>query len=196
MEYKIKQRQIKKMFEIDKLFVEDVNDMRKSTEMMKNMTLEQRTYKFLMGYLKSLSDALEYRSDSIKLDLTYDTIANLFTSVAALFMLQKNHNFETDKNIQTIEKAIAAYFILLAINEHNVAINITPKNYLGGWSGCNIVLEKSGKKADFLNDISGKAYFSNNKLTIYAKGLMESFKNLTGKDLEECGLDDVEIDLA
>ena len=193
MEYKIKQRQIKKMFEIDELYVDDPKDVRKHQELMKRMTMEQRAYKFIMGYLHSITRALESKSDTMKLDLTYETVENMYTGLGALFQWQKHQKVQTEMNIQIIEKSIAAYLILLAINEHNAAISVTPKKQLGGWSGCDIVLEKSGKKVDFLKDITGKVYFKGGKLIIYMKQLMATYKDFTGKDLAECGIDDIEI---
>lgn len=79
----------------------------------------------LYGYVESLMDVSERKG--IRLDLTYDTLANLPAAIVALYSFQKKHTLEAGTNIpmrdevnkEIAYKTIAAYLTLLAMNEHN-----------------------------------------------------------------------------
>lgn len=142
----------------------------------------------LLGYLDSFTDVV-YQNGTL-IDLTYDTLKDVIESLASFTEFQKQYYNERD-NIAMIEKTLASYFTLLAVNEENCEVFF--KSSYGQdadkrklWADeLMIRLKCKGVRvSDFLANCIEKIQINGNEVTIDPEEVSCAYKTLTGVDLD------------
>lgn len=180
----------------------------------KNKFSEERlAFSILIGYLDSLNEIAEecsnlYESHPI-VDLTYDTVKHIPLVIGhQYFAYVKSGSYTIEKALEIANKTLAAYFMLLCMNEHMCFptvsrlndfdsilnalgddINTTPKD---SWMGCTIKVGVN-KDFDLLQEMGGSIKVSaSGTFRIRISRLVELYKQMCGVNLREKGLDDFE----
>ncbi len=172
---------------------------------------EKMAFSILLGYLSSLCEIVEEYEDTFDshptLDLTYDTVKHL-----PLFLAQQYYayvasgSFTSDKAIEILNKTLAAYLMLLCVNEHACIPDInrrkdfdwifadgdTDETHAYSWAGFTIKVGVN-RKHDMLQELSRTVKVTaNGVLRIRISRAVEIYKRMCGVDLREKGLDDLE----
>lgn len=202
MELAVKNEKIKETIEYEKKYP-ICDDIEKGAEHFEDLGAEQSGMRVLWGYVSSLHKVSKDPNVNIDLDLTYKTVGNVLRTAAWIFGtngLDLTSRSSIEKNIVMTEKTIAAYFMLLAINDDKASLkfsinldsehtgNPQPEN----WMCLDINLCGCLAICDFLKEIHGSVAYQNGVLTIYADKLIKAYQKVTGKDLTDYGVDGVE----
>lgn len=198
MSYNLKSNVLKEEFlfaktsRVSLLSVQDASNYYKSN----NVPKERMYFQILIGYVSSLGEIANDKIVNLDLDLRYNTVKNLPMVIAYGF--NGWANCSTDERIDISAKSLAAYLMLLCVNEHNCGIEITtPAIYTTeifnhGWSGAYVSTGTKQKK-DLLKIAKESVKFESNTLTIDTEKLIAAYKEMTGVDLSKYGLDGVEV---
>ena len=152
---------------------------------------------YMEGYLSSLIEVAEYPEVNLKLDLTYETVENLPNAIAYEFLVGMNSGYSLAENIEIAEKTIATYLTLLAMNEHQLTYTVRdeefdPKNPGKNFTGISVIVNKMFIQCNFLEAAHGCLKYKANEITVLVSNVCKAYKNLTGVDLKEFGLDDLQ----
>lgn len=152
---------------------------------------------YMVGYLSSLIEISEHPRINLKLDLTYETVGNLPVVIAQQFMISKNSGYSLEECTEIAHKTIATYLTLLATNQHGLTITgkqtrLDPYNLGKNFSGISISVNKLFMQCDFLDSTSGSVKYRPNEVTVFISTLCKAYKILTGVNLREYGMDDLE----
>lgn len=76
------------------------------------------------GYLQAMEEAAELAN--VELDMSYDTIENVMSTVMALANIQrKSENYQDNRhNAEITMKTLAAYLTMMAVNNHGAKIKV------------------------------------------------------------------------
>ena len=154
---------------------------------------------FMVGYLSSLLEVAEFPEVNLKLDLTYGTIENLPGAIAYEFMVGMNSGYSSAENIEIAEKTIATYLTLVAMNEHKLTYTVKvgefdAKNPSKNFTGISVMVNNILAQYDFLDAAHGCLQYKANEITVLVSDVCIAYKNLTGVDLKEIGLDDMQAE--
>ena len=154
---------------------------------------------FVVGYISSLIEVAEYPEVNLKLDLTYETIENLPDAIAYEFMVGMNSGYSLNENIEIAEKTIASYLTFVAMNEHQLAYTVKegtldPKNPGKNFTGISVMVNNMLAQCNFLEAAHGCLQYKENEITVLVSDVCKAYKNLTGVDLKEFGLDDLQAE--
>ena len=181
----------------------------------KNKFSEERiAFSILIGYLDSIceiADECENQYESHPtIDLTYETVKHLPLVLGhQYFSYVKSGSYTSEKTLEIANKTLAAYFMLLCMNEHmcfpTVAqlsnideifkglgsnMDATPKD---SWMGCTIKVGVN-KEYDLLQELGNIIRVSaSGAFRLRISRLVELYKQMCGVDLREMGLDDLEL---
>lgn len=161
---------------------------------------EQIAMCILWGYVLSLHEISESPEVGIDIDLTYATVKNVFPLLAYEFAVGMNpkSGYSLEANIEIAEKTMAAYFMLLAINDDTAVLRVDPfsehpDNGIifapDSWSGLSVHISGLVLRCDLLKEIHGSVTYEKDVLTISEEKLVSAYRKVTGKDLRDCGLD-------
>ena len=176
-----------------------------------NFSEEEMAVSIPLGYLSSLFEIVEEYENKIEshptLDLTYDTVKHLPLFLAQqYFAYVASGSFTSDKAIEILNKTLAAYLMLLCVNEHACVPDInrrkdfdwifadgdTDETHAYSWAGFTIKVGVNGKY-DMLQELSRTVKVTaNGVLRIRISRAVEIYKRMCGVDLREKGLDDLE----
>jgi hypothetical protein len=198
MSFKIKSKLLKDAFNynavnrINDLSAPEASDVYRKT----NASTEQMVIQILIGYVTSLEDIANDKDVKLSLDLTYGTVNNLPLVVAYGFNAWADCT--TQERIDITAKSLAAYLMLMCVNEHNCELEITrPALYTAdswafGWTG-NVVSTGIKKKIDLLNIAKKSVKNSAGVLTIEDKEIVDTYKEMTDINLSTYGFEGIEV---
>ena len=175
---------------------------------------EQITISILLGYLDSLCEIAEecenlYDSHPT-IDLTYETVKHIPLILAQqYFSYVKSGSYSKEKALEISNKTLAAYFMLLCMNEHMCFptvdkmndfdailkglgndINATPND---SWMGHTIKVGPN-KEYDLLSSLGTSIRVSASKsFRVRISRLVDLYNQMCGVNLREKGLDDLEM---
>ena len=175
---------------------------------------ERRIFSILIGYLDSLCEVADacgpvYDSHPL-LDLTYETVMHVPLVLGhQYFSYVKSGSCTPGKAMEIANKTLAAYFMLLCMNEHmcfptasqlnnfdNILkglgsdMSATPKD---SWMGCTVKVGVN-KEYDLLAELGTVIRVSaSGAFRVRISRLVELYKQMCGVDLREKGLEDFEI---
>ena len=180
-----------------------------------NFSEERMVFSILIGYLDSfceIADECENQYESHPtLDLTYDTV-EYFPLVLGhqYFAYVKSGSYTSEKALEIANKTLAAYFMLLCMNEHmcfptveklsifdsilnnNSDADIARNNY---WMGFSVKVGVN-KEYDLLGELGTAIRMtSSGVFRVRISRLVELYKQMCGVDLREKGLDDFEMSI-
>ena len=174
----------------------------KFARIMQNADFEKRASIIIGGYLHSLFEmAEEYATP---LDLTYDSVKDLASGLAVLYSVQRN-NYSEEENQAIVAKTISVYLTLLCANVHDCKIRFENKiaplmlvdkrdaTFDNTWGGVS-VYTGTEKEVDFYNvgfDCVKGWTTEYDGFFICMQPAIKAFKEATGDDLAEYGLDDI-----
>ena len=197
MSFNLKSKILKEEFlfsktsRINLLSVQDASNYYKKN----NVPKDRMYFQILIGYVSSLGDIASDKIVNLDLDLTYNTVKNLPIVIAYGFNGWSNCSL--NERIDISVKSLAAYLMLLCVNEHNCGIQINiPAIYTAdslnhGWSGAYVCTGTKQKK-DLLNIAKESVKYESKTLTIDTEKLNTAYKEMTGVDLSKYGLDGIE----
>ena len=179
-----------------------------------NFSKERIILSVLVGYLDSfceIADECEdYYESHPTIDLTYQTVEHVPLVLAhQYFSYIKSSSYTSEKALEIVNKTLAAYFMLLCMNEHmcfpTVAklnnfdeilkslgsdADATPKD---SWTGFTIKVGVN-KEFDLLQELGTAIRITaSGAFRIRTSRLVELYKQMCGIDLREKVLDDFEI---
>ena len=180
----------------------------------KNKFSEERiTFSILIGYVSSICEMVDEYNDrenaTIVLDLTYGTISNLPEILGyQYFAYVRSGSYTSEKALEIVNKTLAAYMMLLCMNEHMCFPTVSKLNnydaimkslsgnldltHQDSWMG-NTVKVGINKEYDLLKELGQVVKVSaSGVLRIRISRLVELYKQMCGVDLREKGLDDFE----
>lgn len=172
---------------------------------------EQMAFTIPLGFLSSLCEIVDEYEDTYDsrptLDLTYDTVKHLPLFLAQqYFAYVASGSFTSEKAIEILNKTLAAYLMLLCVNEHACVPDIkrrkdfnwifadgdTDETHAYSWAGFTIKVGVNGKY-DLLQELDKTVKITaNGVLRIRVSRIVEIYKRMCGVDLRENGLDDFE----
>ena len=181
----------------------------------KNKFSEERmALSILIGYLDSICEIADECENQYKthptLDLTYETVKHLPLVIGHQYFAYVNSgSYTSEKALEIANKTLAAYFMLLCMNEHmcfptvsklnNIDdilkslgddMSATPKD---SWMGCTVEVGVN-KKMDLLVELGKIIRVSaTGVFRVRISRLVELYKQMCGVDLREKGLDDLEL---
>jgi hypothetical protein len=178
-----------------------------------NFTEERISFSIMIGYLSSVCEMADEYNDQtdekVSLDLTYDTVANLPVILGyQYFAYVKSGSYTSEKTLEIVNKTLAAYFMLLCMNEHMCFPTVSKlhnydaimKSIAGdldlthndSWMGYTVRVGVN-KEYDLLQELGQVVKISaSGLLRIRISRLVELYKQMCGVDLREKGLDDFE----
>ena len=147
---------------------------------------------------------------NITLDLTYDTIANLPVVLGyQYFAYVGSNSYTSEKALEIANKTLAAYMMLLCMNEHMCFPTISKHHnfdeilrsiagvgvdliHPDTWKGYTVKVGVN-KEYDLLHELGQTVKVSaSGAFRIRISRLVELYKQMCGVDLREKGLDDFE----
>lgn len=181
----------------------------------KNKFSEERiAFSILIGYLDSfceIANECENQYDHHPtIDLTYETVKNIPLVLGhQYFSYVKSGSYTSEKALEIANKTLAAYFMLLCMNEHMCIpivtrldnfddilkslgddMSATPKS---SWMGCTIKVG-ANQELDLLAELGNIIRVSvSGAFRVRISRLAELYKQMCGVDLREKGLDDLEL---
>ena len=181
----------------------------------KNKFSEERiVFSILIGYLDSFCEIADECGDHYELhpivDLTYETVKHIPLVLGhQYFACVKSGSYTSEKALEIANKTLAAYFMLLCMNEHmcfpavsrldniNDILNslgtdadATPKD---SWTGCTIKVGVN-KEYGLLRELGTAIRMtSSGVFRVRTSRLVELYKQMCGVDLREKGLEDFEM---
>ena len=180
----------------------------------KNKFSEERiAFSILIGYLDSIceiADECENQYESHPaIDLTYKTVKHLPLVLGhQYFSYVKTGSYTSEKALEIANKTLAAYFMLLCMNEHMCFPTISQldnineimdtakalkKNPDDSWMGVTI---KVGTKEeiDFIKEVgTAVKVTSKGAFRIRVSHIAEVYKRICGVNLYEYGIEDYEL---
>ena len=178
-----------------------------------NFTEERISFSILIGYLSSvfeMADEYNYQTDEkVSLDLTYDTVASLPVILGyQYFAYVRSGSYTSEKALEIVNKTLAAYLMLLCMNEHMCFPTVSRLNnydaimksiagdnditHQDSWMGYTVKVGVN-KEYDLLQELGQVVKFSSSGVfRIRVSRLVELYKQMCGVDLCEKGLDDFE----
>lgn len=199
----IKNEQIKKAISFEKKNKVFAKDAKSAAKVYENATAEEMGMSILWGYVSSLCEVSKDLAVNAELDLTYSTMLNFMKAVGGVFASVSNPLAgNAEKTIaEIIEKTIASYLMLLAINDDKA--NIFFSRDIGTsaaelyspvkWSGIKIEIGNMLWKSDFLDAIHGTATVKGNELIVRTDKIVRAYQQLTGKNLADFGMEDMTV---
>lgn len=178
-----------------------------------NFTEERISFSIMIGYLSSVCEmANEYNDqtdEKVSLDLTYDTVANLPVILGyQYFAYVRSGSYTSEKALEIVNKTLAAYLMLLCMNEHMCFPTVSRLNnydaimksiagddnltHQDSWMGYTVKVGVN-KEYDLLQELGQVVKVSSSGVfRIRISRLTELYKQMCGVDLREKGLDDFE----
>lgn len=213
MSFVFKNPTIKTDFEINekiqKMSKEEVSRFWKKN----NFTEERISFSILIGYLSSVCEMADEYNDQtdekVSLDLTYDTVANLPVILGyQYFAYVRSGSYTSEKALEIVNKTLAAYLMLLCMNEHMCFPTVSRLNnydaimksiagdndltHQDSWMGYTVKVGVN-KEYDLLQELGQVVKVSSSGVfRIRISRLTELYKQMCGVDLREKGLDDFE----
>ena len=177
----------------------------------KNYSEEKMAFAIPIGYVSSLCEVIDDFKDmhepNVTLDLTYDTVEHLPLMLAQqYFAYVQSGSYTSDKALEILYKTIAAYLMLLCINEHGYILEVqrrkdmdwifnnidSDETHVFSWSGYTIKVGDK-KKYDLLPEMDKVAKITaDGALRIRISRAVEIYKRMCGVDLREKGMNDFE----
>lgn len=178
-----------------------------------NFTEERISFSIMIGYLSSVCEMADEYNDQtdekVSLDLTYDTVANLPEILGyQYFAYVRSGSYTSEKALEIVNKTLAAYLMLLCMNEHMCFPTVSRLNnydaimksiagdndltHQDSWMGYTVKVGVN-KEYDLLQELGQVVKVSSSgvfRIRIYR--LTELYKQMCGVDLREKGLDDFE----
>lgn len=211
MKFTFKNSVLKSEYEFNKKMAGMTNEQ--SSQIWKKSHTSESKMAFSMpcGYVSSLCEIVEQYEDRYEdhptLDLTYDTLKHLTLFLGQqYFSYVASGSYSSQKAMEILKKTLAAYLMLLCMNEHNCSyeaqryvnfdsmLNRLDANSTDEYSWMGFGIQVGTKeKYDLLLEMEHAA-------TITAKGVLrirvshicEIYKRMSGVDLKEKGLEDLE----
>lgn len=178
-----------------------------------NFTDERIFFSIMIGYLSSVCEMADEYNDqtdeNVSLDLTYDTVANLPVILGyQYFAYVRSGSFTSEKALEIANKTLAAYLMILCMNEHMCFPTVSRLNnydaimksiagdndltHQDSWLGYTIKVGVN-KEYDLLQELGQVVKISaSGVFRIRISRLVELYKQMCGVDLREKGLDDFE----
>lgn len=178
-----------------------------------NFTDERIIFSIMIGYLSSVCEMADEYNDqtdeNVSLDLTYDTVANLPAVLGyQYFAYVRSGSFTSEKALEIANKTLAAYLMILCMNEHMCFPTVSRLNnydaimksiagdndltHQDSWMGYTIKVGVN-KEYDLLQELGQIVKVSaSGVFRIRISRLVELYKQMCGVDLREKGLDDFE----
>jgi hypothetical protein len=177
-----------------------------------NHSKERIVFSILIGYLSSICEMADEYNDqtdaNITLDLTYNTVANIPIVLGyQYFAYVRSGSYTSEKALEIVNKTLAAYIMLLCMNEHMCFPTVSKLNnydaimksignvdltHQESWMG-HTVKVGINKEYDLLQELGQVVKVSTSGVfRIRISRLVELYKQMCGVDLREKGLDDFE----
>lgn len=178
-----------------------------------NFTEERISFSIMIGYLSSVCEMADEYNDQtdekVSLDLTYDTVANLPVILGyQYFAYVRSGSYTSEKALEIVNKTLAAYLMLLCMNEHMCFPTVSRLNnydaimksiagdndltHQDSWMGYTVKVGVN-KEYDLLQELGQVVKVSSSGVfRIRISRLVELYKQMCGVDLREKGLDDFE----
>ncbi len=205
MNFQIKSKSAKRLLDQLETFDQEAFSERIERENLGNMPIAEG---LLLGYLDSFFTIIAGRG--ILLDFTYDTIDRLPNAVAELFIFQRMsdaYKNEPAKNIASVQKTLAAYLTVLAMNQHGYSLRV--KDYLADlrkgkrpqqplWAEMFTIMTGPHGDVDMLpacvlaQDRSG-VYASRQGMRLNAAPIVEVYQYMTNINLTKHGFTNIEV---
>jgi hypothetical protein len=161
-----------------------------------NIRSEEDAIKLIFsGYLDAMENGAKLAK--VDLDMTYETAQNLMPSVIMLAHLQKEQEYDNQKNAELVAKTLAAYLTMLAINNHKVKVAVGAKanrlkeNRPEYWSDKFYLRLNNKTESDLLPyivaGINASPIEVDNGFTLEISPLLGAYRRITGVDLQEYG---------
>jgi hypothetical protein len=147
--------------------------------------------------------------EKVSLDLTYDTVANLPVILGyQYYAYVRSGSYTSEKALENVNKTLAAYLMLLCMNEHMCFPTVSRLNnydaimksiagdndltHQDSWMGYTVKVGVN-KEYDLLQELGQVVKVSSSGVfRIRISRLVELYKQMCGVDLREKGLDDFE----
>lgn len=178
-----------------------------------NFTDERIIFSIMIGYLSSVCEMADEYNDqtdeNVSLDLTYDTVANLPAVLGyQYFAYVRSGSFTSEKALEIANKTLAAYLMILCMNEHMCFPTVSRLNnydaimksiagdndltHQDSWMGYTIKVGVN-KEYDLLQELGQVVKVrASGVFRVRISRLVELYKQMCGVDLREKGLDDFE----
>jgi hypothetical protein len=178
-----------------------------------NFTEERISFSIMIGYLSSVFEMADEYNDQtdekVSLDLTYDTVANLPVILGyQYYAYVRSGSYTSEKALEIVNKTLAAYLMLLCMNEHMCFPTVSRLNnydaimksiardndhtHQDSWMGYTVKVGVN-KEYDLLQELGQVVKVSSSGVfRIRISRLVELYKQMCGVDLREKGLDDFE----
>lgn len=178
-----------------------------------NFTEERISFSIMIGYLSSVCEMADEYNDQtdekVSLDLTYDTVANLPVILGyQYFAYVRSGSYTSEKALEIVNKTLAAYLMLLCMNEHMCFPTVSRLNnydaimksiagdndltHQDSWMGYTVKVGVN-KEYDLLQELGQVVKLgASGVFRIRISRLVELYKQMCGVDLREKGLDDFE----
>ena len=175
---------------------------------------EEIIFSILVAYLSSLCEIAEkceqQYGSHITLDLTYDTVEHFPRVLGQMYFNYINSgSYTSEKAIEIVNKTLAAYFMLLCMNEHRCIPTIAKLNdfdaimksiagddeltHRDSWMGFTVKVGVN-KEYDLLQELGQAVRMTaSGALRCRISRLVELYKKMCGIVLREKGLDDFEL---
>ena len=197
----IKNAQIQRAVEYEVRNQVKTKSVREGAEIFRRSTEEEIGMNMLWGYVSSLVEISGFPELAKPLDLSYGTLSRLIDVLSYQYLIGPNAGYTPDFNLETAEKACAAYLIFLAANEHGFHISVKrkedPRPAEGDagelWAGFEIRVGHTLYTADLLKAVHGRIVPGEGTLSFDLEELTGVYGLLTGKDLKEYGLKSVTV---
>ena len=204
MELQIKSKSAKRILDQLENFDQEAFSKRVEEENLGNMVIAEG---LLLGYLDSFFTIIAGRG--IQLDMTYQTVDRLPTAIAELYIFHRMggvYQNEPVKRIGLVEKTLAAYLTLLAMNEHGYSMRV--RDYLSDlrkgkkpeyplWAEMFSIMTGPHADVDLLpscviaHDRTG-IYVSRNGLRLNAEPIVEVYRFMSNVNLTKYGFTNIE----
>ena len=178
---------------------------------------ERKVFSILIGYLDSICDIADRCENQYEphpmLDLTYETVEHLPLVLGhQYFSYVESGLYTGEKALEIANKTLAAYLMLLCMNEHMCFPTVSRLNnfedirkslgsdmhttHKDSWMGCTIKVGVD-KEMDLLTELGNVIRVSaSGAFRVRISRLVELYKQMCGVDLREMGLDDFELRLS
>lgn len=178
-----------------------------------NFTEERISFSIMIGYLSSVCEMADEYNDQtdekVSLDLTYDTVANLPVILGyQYFAYVRSGSYTSEKALEIVNKTLAAYLMLLCMNEHMCFPTVSRLNnydaimksiagdsdltHQDSWMGYTVKVGVN-KEYDLLQELGQVVKVSaSGVFRIRISRLTEMYRQMCGVDLREKGIDDLE----
>ena len=183
------------------------------SQFMKKHNYSDNRMAFTMpcGYVSSLCEIIEefegHQEDGATLDLTYDTVKHLPLFLGQqYFAYVASGSFTSQKALEILRKTLAAYLMLLCMNEHGCVpeiqryinletlLNKMSENQTDAYSWMGFTISVGAKeKYDLLMETEQAANVTaKGVLRIRVAHICEIYKRMCGVDLKDKGLENFE----